>query len=132
VAWADAAAALGDEPAAAILYERLLPFEGQGVTVGAAFHGTVGAYLARLAAVLGHRQEAEQLFERADRQLRALGAPFWQARNQVEWARMLIVSGTEADAARAGSLLSEATTTAAAYGCQAVERRAEELTAALS
>lgn len=40
-------------------------------------------YLARLATVLGRHDDATSLFERADAQLRALRAPFWQARNQV-------------------------------------------------
>ncbi|MGI8633758.1 MAG: ATP-binding protein [Solirubrobacterales bacterium] len=129
--WADTVAWLGDISASGILYERLSPFEAQGVTSGSTFNGTVGMYLARLATVLGRHDDAAGLFERADAALRALRAPFWQARNQVEWARLLRTRGTDTDLRRARELLAEATTTAATYGCGAVERRANELTRAL-
>ncbi len=88
-------------------------------------------YLARLATVLGRHDDALRLFERADAQLRALRAPFWQARNQVEWARLLSTRGNDIDLHHARDLLAEATATAAAYGCAGVERRANELTQAL-
>jgi len=125
--WADTAAWLGDISAAGLLYERLSPFETQGVFTGSTFNGTVGVYLARLATVLGRHDDALRLFERADTQLRALRAPFWQARNQVEWARLLSTRATASDLHHARELLAEATTTAAAYGCADIERRATEL-----
>jgi len=129
--WADTAAWLGDISAAGLLYERLSPFEAQGVVTGSTFNGTVGVYLARLAAVLGRHDDALCLFERADAQLRTLRAAFWQARNQVEWARVLSTQGTETDLQRARELLAEATATAATYGCAGIERRANELTRSL-
>ncbi len=125
--WADVAAWLGDVPAAAVLYERMAPFETQGVTSGATFTGTVGMYLARLAVVLGRVDDARAHFERADEQLRALRAPYPQARNQVEWARLLSTGGSPSDTRQARALLAEALATAAAHGCAAVERRATEL-----
>ncbi len=88
-------------------------------------------YLARLATVLGRHDDALRLFERADAQLRALRAPFWQARNQVEWARLLSTLGTDTDVQHARELLTEATTTAVSYGCAGVERRANDLAATL-
>jgi hypothetical protein len=130
--WADTAVWLGDADAAAVLYERLAPFEAQGITTGANFNGTVGLYLARLAALLGRDDDAIRRFERTDAQLRALGAPFWQARNQVEWARLLLARGTDADLERARQLLAEAATTAVAHGCRGIERRAQELASAVS
>jgi len=129
--WADTAAWLGDTSAADLLYERLSPFETQGITSGATFSGTVGMYLARLATVLGRHDDAMRLFERADAQLRALRAPFLHARNQVEWARLLSTLGADTDLHHARELLAEATTTAATYGCGGVERRANELAQAL-
>lgn len=132
VLWADAAASLGDTSAAALLYERLSPFEPQGVASGASFYGTVGMYLARLAVVLDRHDDANDLFERADAQLRALKAPFWYALNQVEWGRLLGASGSEQDLRRARELLTEAATTTAAYGCPGVEHRANELAALLA
>jgi len=130
--WADTAAWLEDTSAAGILYERLSPFEAQGAVAGATFVGTVGVYLARLATVLGRHDDALRLFEQADAQLRALRAPLWQARNQVEWARLLSTQGTETDLRHARELLTEATATAATYGCAGIERRANELAQALS
>ena len=125
--WADIAAWLEDRPAAEILFERLAPFEPQGVTTVATFTGTVGTYLARLATVLDRLDDATELFTRADAQLRALGAPFWQARNQIEWARALTERGTGADLDRARALVSEATATAAEFGCAGLVDRANEL-----
>jgi tetratricopeptide (TPR) repeat protein len=125
--WADTAAWLGDVAAAEVLYERLAPFEAQGVTTSSTFLGTVGMYLARLAGLLERHEDAIGLFERADAQLRALGAPFWHARNQVDWARQLLAHGATRDLDGARELLAEAAVTAASYGCDAVARRADEL-----
>jgi len=125
--WADTAAWLGDTAAAHVLYERLSPFETQGVVTGTTLTGTVGVYLARLATVLGRHDDAARLFEQADAQLRDLRAPFWQARNQVEWARLLISHDTRTTLGRARELLAEATATAATNGCAGVERRAHQL-----
>jgi tetratricopeptide (TPR) repeat protein len=131
VLWADTAAWLGDTSAARLLYERLAPFEGQGITTSSTFLGTVGLYLARLAAVLGREEDAQHHFERADAQLRALGAPFWHARNQVDWAGLLVARAHDGDVDAARVLLAEATSTAATYGCGAIERRATELARSL-
>jgi hypothetical protein len=79
--------------------------------------------------VLGHHDDADKLFERADAQLRALDAPFLQARNQVEWARLLGASGSNRDSRRAEALLTTAESTARTYGCAGIERRARELAA---
>jgi hypothetical protein len=125
--WAETAAWLGDTSSAALLYERLSPFETRGVITSATFTGTVGMYLARLAAVLGRHDDALAHFERADHQLRALRAPFAQARNQVEWARLLSSTRTANDRRHARELLAEATATAATHGCAGIERRAVDL-----
>ncbi len=128
--WADVAARLGDGAACSVLSERLTPFESLGVCSGASFSGTVGAFLARLAAVLGRRDEALAMFDRTDRQLSDLGAPFWRARNQIEWAEVL-ASGSGDDRDRARQLLAEATTTSGAHGCDGLGRRAAEVAQAL-
>ena len=129
--WADTAVWLGDTAAAELLYDRLAPFEAQGITTGANFNGTVGIYLARLAVLLGRDDDTPQLFARAEAQLRSLEAPFWQARNQVDWARWLIAQGSESDLRRARELLAEAMITAITHGCRAIERRADELARSL-
>nr|MBA2607679.1 AAA family ATPase [Actinomycetota bacterium] len=124
--WADAAASVKDAAAAAVLFDRLAPFEAQGVVSGATFSGTVGMYLARLAVVLGRDREAAELFERADVQLRALEAPYLRARNQLEWARLLSTKGDE-QRRQARYLSTEALNAAVRCGCSAVERGATEL-----
>jgi hypothetical protein len=89
-------------------------------------------YLARLAVVLGRLDDANDLFERTDARLLALGAPFFQARNQVEWARLLSMRGSADDARRARELLTEAAATAEQYGCAGIERRAKQLVAVVA
>jgi tetratricopeptide (TPR) repeat protein len=125
--WGETAAWVGDTSAADLLFDRLAPYEPQGILTGATFTGIVGMTLARLATVLGRYDDANGLFERADAQLRALDAPYLQARNQVDWARLLRTNGSDGDLRRARELLDEALTTAATFGCAGVERRANEL-----
>jgi hypothetical protein len=79
--------------------------------------------------VLGRHDDADKLFERADARLLALDAPFLQARNQVEWARLLGTNGSGNDRQRAEALLTTAESTARTYGCAGIERRARELVA---
>ena len=130
--WADSAAWLGDWSAAGVLFDRLAPYEPQGILSGATFTGTVGMYLARLAAVLGRIDDANALFERTDARLRALGAPFFHARNQVEWARLLSTRGGDADPRRSAGAVGRGHRHGGGYGCAGVERRAEELVALMS
>jgi hypothetical protein len=128
--WADTAAMVGDATAAQTLFDTLLPFASQGIATPVSFVGTINTYLARLASLLG-RDDAVEFFARGDAQLRALGAPFWQARNEIEWARHLAHQGSDRhDHARA--LLTEAITTSREYGCAGLERRANELLVGLT
>lgn len=125
--WADAAAGLGDADASALLYERLLPYERQGVSSGASSTGVVAAYLGRLASTLGDSDRALQHFALADDLLASLRAPFWRSRNQLEWARELI-SRSDPDAAeRAQELLAESIESAERHGCDAVATRARNV-----
>ncbi len=127
--WAVVAAELEDEAAAEALLEQLEPFEAQGVSSGASFSGTVGSFMARLAAVVGRDDEALALFERADAQLTALGAPYWRARNQLEWARLLLRRDGEGDLETAARLLAEAEDAARRHGCPGVLARIEAVRA---
>ncbi len=125
--WAETACWLGDVPAARRLHDRLAPFAGQGISSGASFSGTCAMYLARLLAVLGRSEDAMAMAAAADRQLDALGAPFWRARNQLEWARLLDARGEGGDRERARALVDQAQAAAARFGCPGVTRRADEL-----
>jgi hypothetical protein len=124
--WADAAAATGHVDAARVLYDRLEPFESQGVASGPTLSGTVGMYLARLAVVLG-RDDAGALFERADHQLDQLGARYFQARNRLHWAEHLLSAGDAVSVERVTALLAEARSTGERLGCPAVVERADLL-----
>ncbi len=125
--WAETACWLGDVPAAERLHLRLAPFAGQGISSGASFSGTCAMYLARLLAVLGRAEEALAMAADADRQLERIGAPFWRARNQLEWARLLDARGSDGDRDRALALVADAQAAAARFHCPGIARRAEEL-----
>ncbi len=129
--WAETAASLRDVDASAVLFERLSPYEAQGVTTGASFSGMVGSYLARLAAALGRHQEALDLFRRADERLEAIGSPFWRARNQVQWAEMLLAIDADDGHLQAKALLTEALAIAATHRCPGLLRRGGALVGSL-
>ena len=62
----DAAAALGDEAVAALVYPELAPLAGENVMVGhlVSCYGAADRYLGMLAATLGEWERAEEHFER--------------------------------------------------------------------
>lgn len=116
VMFADAAATLGDHDAAATLYERLAPYESQGVTPGTTFVGTVADQLARLAVTLERYDDAERHFATADALLRDMDAPFWLARNTIAWSQLRSRLGEPDDPTRPGPQLQEAIADGLAYG----------------
>jgi DNA-binding CsgD family transcriptional regulator len=95
----DAAAALGDERMAAIVYPELEPFAGTNVMIGqlVACYGSADRYLGMLAATLGEQGRAEAHFERAMTMNREMGASTWLAHTAYEYGRFLL-----ADRERAG------------------------------
>jgi hypothetical protein len=114
--FADAAATLGDCDAAATLYERLAPYEQQGVTPGTALVGVVADQLARLAVTLERFDDAERHFATADAVLRKMNAPFWLARNTIAWSQLRRRLGEPDDATRPGPRLQEAIADGRAFG----------------
>ena len=60
---AEVAAGLGDRESAAVLDAAMAPFDDRVVVegIGAAVYGTLGAFRARLVALLGHEDEAREL-----------------------------------------------------------------------
>ncbi len=64
---ADAAAALGDEDVAALVYPELEPFGGGNVMIGhlVSCYGAADRYLGMLATTLGEWERAQEHFERA-------------------------------------------------------------------
>jgi DNA-binding CsgD family transcriptional regulator/tetratricopeptide (TPR) repeat protein len=89
---ADAAVALGDRDAAAVIHRELVPARGLVVQVGnlLAAYGAVDRYLGALCALLDRPRDAEAHFENALRFDRRARMPVWLARTQVAYARFLV------------------------------------------
>jgi tetratricopeptide (TPR) repeat protein len=123
----EACAWFNDSPAAASLYERLLPFAGLhaiGHTEGSA--GIVDRYLGLLALVLDRVDEAEEHLRQATVLNDAMGAVPWRAHSQSDLARLLRRRAVAGDAAQAEQLEREALETARKLGMTALTRRLEE------
>jgi tetratricopeptide (TPR) repeat protein len=118
---------LDDREGAAILLDRLAPYEGifsafAGITMGCTtqFLGLLETTLGRLDAAIAHLADAAEIYER-------VGAPAFLGRTQVAWARALLSRRSPGDAEQAQSLLTAAVTAAREFGFVAVERRAAPL-----
>ena len=122
----DAAAAVGDEAIAALLYPELAPHEGTNVLIGhmVACYGAADRHLGMLAATLGEWDRAEAHFERALELNRKLGARTWLAHTAYEYGRMLQRRGVRD---RAGELLGEADRLAEEIGMPALLARIRSL-----
>jgi DNA-binding SARP family transcriptional activator len=106
---AEAAAVVGEEDAAAVLYRLLLPFSTlNAVDVTEGFRGSVARYLGILAATMRRRQEAERHFEDAVAMNARMGALPWLAHARRDYARMLRARDLPGDRERARRLLGEA------------------------
>jgi DNA-binding CsgD family transcriptional regulator len=105
----DAASALGDEAAAALLYPEFEPLTGTNVMIGhlVSCYGAADRYLGMLAATLGESDRAEEHFERAMGLNRRMGALTWLAHTEYEYARFLLASRS-GERARAEALVGEA------------------------
>lgn len=114
---ADAAAALGDEEVAALVYPELEPLGGANVMIGhlVACYGAVDRYLGMLATTLGEWERAEEHFERGMELNRRMGAATWLAHTTYEYAR-LMVARPGGDRGRADALLGEAARLAESIG----------------
>jgi DNA-binding SARP family transcriptional activator len=119
--WATVAAELGDRDAGAVLYTTLLPWKHLFGTGGPMpVHG-VSHCLGRLAAMLGHTDDAGEHFADAWRTHRRMRAPFYTAETGFHWGQLL----RDSDSERARHLLTHALELARRYGFTDVERRAE-------
>jgi DNA-binding CsgD family transcriptional regulator len=117
---ADAAALLGDQTIAALVYLELEPLTGGNLVIGqlVAWYGAADRHLRMLAATLGDWERAERHFEAALELNRQMGAQTWLAHTAHEYARMLLASG--ADRARVDALLGEAAALAERIGMPAL------------
>ena len=120
---ADVCAGLGDEPTAAIMHEQLLPYVQANVVIGlgAACLGSVATFAGRLAATIGRRREATELFEQGLVANTALRAPACVARTELEYARAL------GPGRRGQDLVASAERAAVQLGLDKLARDAEQL-----
>ena len=83
---ADACARLGGHELAPWVYASLRPFANRWAVegIGAYTHGSVGRHLGQLAALLGHRDQAQDHFDAALAANRRAGAPLLVARTLLE------------------------------------------------
>src|SRR5207247_895230 len=106
---ADAAARRRDTAAAAIAYELLVPFASLTNAVsGPLARGPVAHYLGALATALGNYTEAAEHFTTAVSLSERQEAPFFVARAQLAFARMLFERRDEGDLDRGAVLLHQA------------------------
>jgi tetratricopeptide (TPR) repeat protein len=127
VMWAEVAIQTCDLGAAQILLDRLESFADQVVCNGVNVFGSLDHYRGALWAVLGRFDEAERLLTRGGRVHEGLGTPFFEARSQLELARMLRSRGAASDGDEAARLAGLALATANRHGFTTVARRAAEL-----
>jgi tetratricopeptide (TPR) repeat protein len=111
---------LRDEPRAAALYERLLPYADRnalGSIEGCT--GSVSRCLGLLAAVMSRWDEAAHHFEQSLERNARMGARPWVARTQYDFAAMLMQRGSP-DGGRSTDLLAEALRTCDELGMPAL------------
>jgi hypothetical protein len=120
---ADVCAGLGDEAIAAIIHEQLLPFATANVVVGlgAACLGSVATFLGKVAAAIGRKREAAELFEQALSANASLRAPLCVARTELEYARLL------GPTRRGQELVAEAERAAVQLGLDKLARDSEQV-----
>jgi DNA-binding CsgD family transcriptional regulator len=121
---ADAAAALGDEAIATLVYPELTPHAGTNVMIGhlVACYGSADRHLGMLAATLGEWERAETHFARAMQLNRRMGARTWIAHTAYEYGRLLLDRGP-GRRPEAEALLTEAAALAEEVGMPALLTR---------
>ncbi len=124
VLWGEACALSGRRQWAPLILERLMPWTDQVAFTGLAVHGAVARVAAELAALLD-RDEAGDLFARAETIHERLRAPALLARTYAGWARWSLARGETGEGLE---LAARARTAAAACGCPHLANRAEVAT----
>jgi tetratricopeptide (TPR) repeat protein len=127
VLWAEGAAICRHRPAAAILYERLLPWHAQFATTHVTMSGGVAHYLGLLAHALDRYDEADKWFGEAMACHEGMQSPYFVAFTQTAWAALLCDRHQPGDTQRARMLIDAALPIAARRGYGYVEQDAREL-----
>lgn len=127
VLWTEVCDRVGSTQDAEDLLARLAPYHDQVASCGSLWPGAVAGALGILAAKLGRDDEADAYFAEAEEVNTRIRAPFFLARNRVNWARLLLRRRRPGDGERAAELLQDAIEVAREYDCAEVIRDAEAL-----
>lgn len=128
---------LGDQTQAQQLYELFLPFADRNITYrDIVSFGSGATYLAKLATLTHHFEQASVHFEAALKFNERTGGRPWLAETQYEYAQMLLLRNSASDCARAEWLLTLSSEIATTIGsvrlaskiasCKAVHRIGSE------
>jgi tetratricopeptide (TPR) repeat protein len=117
---------LDDRAGATVLVELLDPWRSLVAATTVSTQGAIARLLGRLATILGERDRAREYFEQALDVNGRLGARFWIAMTQLDYAGLL-ASGDEPDRARARDRAAAALEAARQFGYPAIEQRATRL-----
>jgi class 3 adenylate cyclase/tetratricopeptide (TPR) repeat protein len=130
--FADSAADLGQGDAAALIYEKLLPYAGRFIFVGVFDYGFISRPLGRLATLLGRYDHAQRHLADAFGQHEALAAPYWTARTQLDQTELCLARQIGTDREAVHQLLPAVTTVATKHGYGGLLPRIEPLASRLS
>jgi tetratricopeptide (TPR) repeat protein len=120
----EVAARLEEVDQCAVLYERLLPYEGRNVVApGELSIGALSRYLGLLAVTLGRHDEARRHYEEALEMNRRIGARPWVAYTQYDYARMLLTGDGSGGRKEAAGLLRDAHAACQAMGMTALGQK---------
>jgi tetratricopeptide (TPR) repeat protein len=127
VLWADVAAGLSATDAAATFYDALKPY-GDQVLNPLLFlaEGPVTTHLGGLATAVGRYDLAEEHFTSAESFCQSVHAPYWLARNQLAYARMVGERDGTVDSGQARQVLEEVLATAEREGYEHLKHKASE------
>jgi class 3 adenylate cyclase/tetratricopeptide (TPR) repeat protein len=128
---ADAAVGLGHVDAAGTLLELTVPYREQMVFVHAIAPDPMARAVARLCALLGRDDDAQQLFATALELCERFGAVYWAGRTHVERAEMYARRGASGDRDLAEGDLAKALEYAARCQGVSIERRVDAVRADL-
>ena len=129
VFFAEAAIRIEHVEAAAVLYERLLPFANQVAFLGTTCEGPIAHYLGGMATVLGRFDEAHQHFDEALLFAHSADSPYFQARTAIEAGLLAYRSG---DARIARHLVTNGRSMAQQAGFLGEIQRADQILTILS
>ena len=126
-----AAGIVEDEVSAQALYDMMLPWDGYVIGIPTlAYDGPCARFLGVLATVLGRFDAAERHFADAEALCLRMGARWFLAHNDIDFARLLLRRDEPDDRRRARHLLDRGLAAAREHGYRSVERHGSDLEAA--